>query len=183
MQITDKKAFRKELIQKRRDYAASGSKAKSDRAVFDNLIKSGITDNVYVILTYISTDFEVDTVRLIEYCLDKKIKVALPRCEDNKMTFYYISSLDELKPDKYNIPAPGKDNIAVNDTELINSLCIVPGLAFTRDNYRIGYGGGYYDRFIKDYKGITAGLCYKEFILPYIPTDSYDLPTRLLITD
>ena len=123
-------------------------------------------------MTYVSLKNEVDTIKLIKHSLEREKKVAVPKCEGNYIVFYYINNLEDLKEGSFNILEP-KANQMVKDFN--NSICIVPGIAFDKQNNRIGYGKGFYDRFLKDYKGIKIGLTYKECICDKIDVDENDV--------
>jgi 5-formyltetrahydrofolate cyclo-ligase len=150
-----KAALRKQLIAKRRTLAG---KSEKDSAIFDKLIRLPEFAGIDLVLTYVSTSIEVDTLRLIEHCFAHGIAVAVPAIIDEEMRFFRIANLREIG-----------DMVTVFD----NSLCIVPGLAFDKSNRRLGYGGGYYDRFLRDYRGYKLGICYSEFIID-IPTEEHD---------
>ncbi len=72
------------------------------------------------------------------------------------------------------------DTDGCSDTDV---LCIVPGLCFDKNGSRIGYGGGYYDRFLKDLCGVVMGLCYDECFLESIPRDEHDISVDLILTE
>jgi len=108
------------------------------------------------VLCYVSTKYEAGTELIIKYCLDNSLAVFTPKVDGREMSF------------------------GLSETD--GGVCIVPALAFDENNYRLGYGGGYYDRFLRDYKGISIGLCYKELIMN-IPIEEHDIPTDIVITD
>ena len=97
------------------------------------------------------------------------------------MTFYYITSLDDLSEGMYGIMEPDERYTA--DVYNINSICIVPGLAFDLKGYRLGYGKGYYDRFLKDFNGVSVSPCYDSMLEDEIPTDKYDIQINIIVTD
>ena len=99
-------------------------------------------------------------------------KVAVPKCEGNDIVFYYINSLEDLEEGSFGILEP-KINEAVNDFD--SSICIIPGVAFDNDKNRIGYGRGFYDRFLENYAGIKIGLAYKECICDKIDVSENDI--------
>ena len=103
-----------------------------------------------------------------------------PKVIDNNMYFCYITNLNDLTPGKYNIPEPTNENIV---TDFDNAICIVPGICYDKENYRIGYGKGYYDRFLSKNKIKTIGLCYKECMIEKIDNDKYDYKIDEVITD
>ena len=96
------------------------------------------------------------------------------------MYFCYVTNLNELTSGKYNIPEPTNENIV---TDFDNAICIVPGICYDKENYRIGYGKGYYDRFLSKNKIKTIGLCYKECMIEKIDNDKYDYKIDEVITD
>ena len=161
MQI--KSDLRKELIAKRR--TMQGKSAK-DRKIFDKLVALPQFQKAELILTYYSTEIEVDTLKIIDYCFKQGKKVALPAIVDETMQFYDITEDLDL------------DNCQLSTVNC--QLCIVPGLAFNKDGKRLGYGGGYYDRFLRDYPGVKIGLCYEEFIME-IPVEKHDEGVDIVI--
>ena len=159
-------------------------KKQYDDQIFENLLKCEAFKNASIILTYVSTDTEVCTEKIIEYCFQNNIKIAVPRCNKNhNMNFYWYNSSTDFEISSYGIkePIPGKNNLA---SFLENAVCIVPGLAFDYYGYRLGYGGGYYDRFLSEHKRLkTIGLCYSENMIDKLVTDKYDQPVDYIITE
>lgn len=133
-----------------------------------------------LVLVYVSLKDEVDTFKLIEHSLEIGKKVAVPKCIENNIEFYYIENLGELEKGKFNILEP-KANKKVKD--FISSICIIPGLAFDKEMSRIGYGKGFYDRFLKNYCGIKIGLAYRECICEKIDNDINDVKIDKIITN
>lgn len=123
---------------------------------------------------------EYDTWKLIDELLDSGIEVYSPQChyDDKSMTFHRLTSKEEVTLDEKNIPIPNPEAPVNNDVDLL----IVPGLIFSTDGYRIGYGGGFYDRFLTSFKGSTASLIFSEQLGETIVME-HDLPVDTLITD
>ena len=136
------------------------------------------------VFTYVSTEKEVDTLGLIHAAWAVGKTVAVPKCdrESNVMIFYVIKSMDDLKPGYFGILEPDEKKCEPAQSTA-NSLCIVPGLCFDAEGYRIGYGKGYYDRFLSGYKGLKVGICYSDCIKWALPRGKYDRPVDILITD
>ena len=147
-------------------------KEKQDGIIFNRITNLEEYKQNNLILIYVSLKDEVDTIKLIRYSFKQGKKVAVPKCEGEDITFYYINSLKDLGQGKFGILDP-KTNEIVND--FANSICIIPGIAFDKQNNRIGYGKGFYDRFLKNYNGIKIGLTYKECICDKIDTDINDI--------
>ncbi len=135
------------------------------------------------LLVYVSRNTEVDTIGIINAAFANGKSVAVPKCEgDGIMNFYLIKSMDDLQKGFAGIMEPD----VLRCTKLLDfadSICIVPGLSFDPEGYRVGFGGGYYDRFLANYEGISAGLCYASFVKWDLPREEHDVPVSLLVTD
>ena len=140
--------------------------------------------NCSLVLTYVSTAIEVDTIALIEHSLEEGKTVACPRCVDNTrlMEFYRISSLRDLEPGTFGVlePKPIKENLL---TDFSDSVCIIPGLSFDRQGFRLGYGKGYYDRFLAGYSGTRIGICYSGCMHDRLPHGKFDRSVDILLTE
>lgn len=146
------------------------------------LINSKFYKSADLLLTYVSVGSEADTRKLIEYSIKKGKQVAVPFCKGKEMQFYEINGLDELIEGEFGIPSVNMGyTLPVNNFE--NALCIVPGLCFDLYGNRIGYGGGFYDRFLEKHKVPTAALTYERCICSKIPSDSFDVRINRIITE
>lgn len=136
------------------------------------------------LFTYVSKDIEVDTFALIKAAFANGKRVAVPKCvkDTREMIFYYIRSLDDLEPGAFGVMEPIEDR-CVKVKDFSKGLCIVPGLSFDAEGYRLGYGKGYYDRFLSKFGGDTVGLCYSSCIKWKLPHGYYDRPVDLIVTD
>lgn len=137
------------------------------------------------IFTFLSFGSEIDTYLIIERALKDNKVVALPYMtgKPHEMVFIKIKSLSELCKNKIGIYEPiyDEENIVVSDE---NTIIIVPGLVFDLKGYRIGYGGGYYDKYLSENQYmISAGFAYDFQITDNIPRDEYDVKTNIIITD
>ncbi len=155
-----------------------------DDAITDTFLSSTSYTHSNLVLTYVSTDIEVSTERIITTALQDGKRVACPRCVDGtrEMNFYYIESLDELRPRTFGVREPEADESLLYDGTG-RPICIVPGLSFDRWGYRLGYGKGYYDRFLSKYNGWTVGLCYSACVEYKLPHGRFDKPVDRLITE
>lgn len=137
------------------------------------------------ILSYVSSPtVEVDTRRIITSALAMGIEVAVPLCEDKNghMDFFRISSLSQLRRGFYGIDEPDRDT-AEKITAESGDLCIVPGIAYSQQGYRVGFGRGYYDRFLAGFPGVSAGLCYESCICPELVHEDFDIRVDMIITE
>ncbi|MDM5249206.1 5-formyltetrahydrofolate cyclo-ligase [Lysinibacillus sp. G4S2] len=132
----------------------------------------------------ISNKPEVDTIHLIEELWQLGKKVAIPKCnpKTREMSFYAIESFDQLETVYMHLrePIPEKSEfIDANEMDVI----LVPGVVFDMFGYRVGYGGGYYDRYVINYrKGKLISLLFDEQLYEQVPTDVHDCPVDIIVT-
>lgn len=171
-----KQKLRRQLIQRRQDMD-SGLKLAADKDIFEQV--KPYLDRASRVFTYASTSIEVDTRRIISYCLGKNIPVALPVSGDTEMFFYYIGSEKELTVGRYGIDEPPTLFPAQADKD---TLCIVPALCADGTGLRLGYGKGYYDRFLSGFTGRSIIICYKTFKCE-VPAEPHDVRADFTIFD
>ncbi len=178
--INEKKLLRKKYKEIR---SSIGDYQKLSDDIFRLFINSGFYDDADVIFTYWSMDREVCTHNLIRRALYDGKKVALPKCVDKEgnMKFYFINSLEDLSVGMYGIMEPSDKFPA--DIFGENSVCVVPGLSFDNYGFRLGYGKGYYDRFLNSFSGIAVGFCYDECIAELLPRNEFDKKVDYIITN
>lgn len=180
--MTDKGTLRKQYLAVRRKLPG---KEEKDRQIFERLISLEELQKADLILAYASSPIEVDTRRFIEYTCKKGKKLALPVCADsgNTMSFYLIESPDCLVAGKYKgMPEP--DTHRCRKAVISEStVCIVPGLSFDKNGYRLGFGKGYYDRFLSENRVKTVGLCYEACMTDSLPFDDYDQRISVIVTE
>lgn len=136
------------------------------------------------LFAFVSTPIEVDTSKIIETALKDGKRLAVPKCRDKTglMDFYYISSTDCLKKGAFSIMEPD-ETLCEKVTGFSDGLCLVPGLCFDCQGYRLGFGKGYYDRFLEKFGGISVGICYSRCIEKELPKGIFDKNTDILVTD
>ena len=172
-----KNEFLRKKYKEKRDNIKN--KVTKDNLIYQKVINNKDILSSKTLLIYISINSEIDTIKIINYFLNTK-NIAVPKIIDNDMFFCYVTNLNELTSGKYNIPEPTNENIV---TDFDNAICIVPGICYDKKNYRVGYGKGYYDRFLSKNKIKTIGLCYKECMIEKIDNDKYDYKIDEVITD
>jgi 5-formyltetrahydrofolate cyclo-ligase len=159
-------------------------KAAADKALCDRLLALPQIRTAGTVLTYVSQPHEADTRALIAALLAAGKTVAAPRCADamGEMQFFVIRSFDELAPGAFGLTEPTLDCPPAYPGA--DSVCLVPALLFDEGGYRLGYGGGYYDRFLEEYPALSehtvllAFQAQKTEMLPIEPTDRK--PFRIL---
>lgn len=166
------KAFRKSI-----------HSTQNDERICKILTECEIYQNAETVLLYASLENEICIDSVIEDALVKGKKVALPVCVNSvgKMEFYYINSIKDLKKGFFSVREPDTDICKICH-DFSNSICIVPGIAFDSQGYRLGYGKGYYDRFLQKFTSVSVGLCYNELVIDELPSDNYDIPVDYIIT-
>ena len=176
----EKKALRAEYKALRN--AVADIEAKSD-SVYELFIDSDLYYDAKIVLLYWSVDSEVGTHKMIDKVLSDGKRLALPKCMDSNgnMLFYFVRSYDDIVDGMYGIKEPIEDELYTASDE--PSLCVVPGLCYTRDGYRLGYGKGYYDRHLSSKNVLKIGVCYTQFLSDSIPRGRFDLAVDIIVTE
>ncbi len=174
----DKKELRMAIRQRKRAMTEPEILEKSQRltelfCASDAYQKS---DTVYGYLPY---NQEVRTTAILQQALNDGKKVAVPKIYGQEMKFIYLEDLSQVAPGYANIPEPIADGPVADDP---NALVLMPGLAFDAEGHRIGYGGGFYDRFLQQEPNHpTLALCYDFQMLPHLHTEEHDIPVDCVI--
>lgn len=126
---------------------------------------------------YISVDTEVNTRAIIEYCFENNKRVCVPKVIDKEMIFVDIKSIDECREVK-GLLEP-QSTIKADDPE----IQIIPMLAFNKRLFRLGYGGGYYDKYLSNYEGFKLGICYSFGKDETLIESEFDISCQLILTD
>ncbi len=186
MQPIDLRVYKKKLREEKRaarkaldpDY-----KAELDSGVAKNVRRLNEYKSVSTLLVYVSTDIEVSTRQIIENAWEDGKRVAVPRCVPNtrEMEFFYIDSFDCLEKGSFSLLEPKLTLEKFENTA--DCLMLVPAFTLDRNGYRLGYGMGYYDRFIAKFSGKTAGICYSQDICSYMHHGRYDRTVEVIVTE
>lgn len=141
--------------------------------------------NAPLILAYVTYRDEMDTTPLIKKAWKDGKRVAVPVCDRGKLVFYEIETLEGMRAGSRGVlePDPAKCT-PISDDDLEDSICLVPGLVFDAEGYRIGYGAGYYDNYLASYPGLKVGLVRALRISSNpLPHDDHDVPMDVLVSD
>lgn len=180
-----KKILRKQALL----YRNSLSKEESlflNRKIQVNFPENHFLKNAGKILCYHAKDkIEISTDIIIEKALFYQKELCFPLCDmiKKKMTFYQIHSLKDLKKGCYNIMEPDSEICPKMTDFNRNDICIVPALSVDKNGFRLGWGGGYYDRFLKDFPGRKIGLCFENNLVETLPHESTDIQLDTLLTE
>jgi 5-formyltetrahydrofolate cyclo-ligase len=126
---------------------------------------------------------EADTYQIIRKAWEQGKTVVIPKClpKTKEMVFRTLTAFDQLETVYYGLLEPIEAVTAEKDPENID-LIIVPGLAFTPDGYRLGFGGGYYDRYLQKFNGATLSLAFPAQLVPELPVEDHDIPVGKIIS-
>ncbi|OFO42156.1 5-formyltetrahydrofolate cyclo-ligase [Anaerococcus sp. HMSC075B03] len=173
-----KKDLRRYFINNRKKIPKNDKK-NWDEKIKNKLISSDYYKNAKSIFIYYSTEDEIDTKKIIEQAFLDKKEVYIPKItEKNQMKASLLRSFDDLIDGKYKI----KTSKLETTKEKID-LTIVPGLSFDKNKFRLGYGGGFYDYYIKNHKSFYVGLFYQINKSYKLNFDNFDQKLDLIITD
>lgn len=164
--ITTKAVLRKELLLKRKNLS-------SFSLSYDILCNYEEFKNAKVVFCYVSSNNEVDTFSLLDEIIREKT-LTVPYCTDSfgNMICVKIDSVSELSLGHFGILEP-KNPVPFPKEKI--DFAIVPGIAFDKEGYRLGYGKGYYDRFLSDISPYKLGVCKKELLEEKLPHDEFDI--------
>lgn len=180
----NKKEIRKSII-KNRDLIDANVKQEMDDSIFEKFINSNFYKCADVIFTFVSFASEVDTKKIIEYAIKDKKTVCVPKVisKDEGFIIYKINGLMDLEEGFYGILEP-KNTCEIIDYESIDFI-LMPGVAFDKFGGRIGYGGGFYDRYLSSLKRDIPkiAIAYDLQIVDKIPMTGLDIYIDGLITE
>lgn len=179
--LKSKKVLLRHDIKERLQSLSQSKKTKIENKLYEHLFKSKIWSAASTIGMTCSQSMEWNTFPIIERAWKEKKRVAVPKSNPQKreLVFYYITSKNELELGHYGILEPGKQTVIAKKNEI--DLLLVPGLVFDLFGYRIGFGGGYYDRYLNDFKQETVSLASQLQIIERIPSEPYDIRVRHLV--
>jgi len=175
--LMDKIQLRQSILQK------NNANPEKDYLIFKNLLSLDEFKEADLLLTYISIKNEINTRELLSYCFKAGKRVAVPKIHVRGIEFYEIGSFQVLEFGKFGISEPLKSCKKAQINR--NTFCVVPALACNPQGFRLGRGGGYYDRFLAEYSskiGKTAALCYAENVIE-LPVEEHDKAVDFIITE
>jgi 5-formyltetrahydrofolate cyclo-ligase len=177
--ITKRKAVLAELQKMdEKDYQ------KKSRAIRSRLMEDPAFQEAATIGVTIASFPEVDTIPLIEFCWKNGKRIAAPKCNPltHTMDFYEIKDFGQLETVYMKLKEPKVAETKYVSPEQID-LMIVPGVVFSPSGFRIGFGGGYYDRYLASYPGITRSLAFDVQISDSVPIEVHDVPVAGIHTE
>ena len=174
----DKTALRKEIREKKRAMTPQQIEDASE-ALAQQFYTTAYYQEAKVLYGYLPYNQEVRTERILLQALRDGKKVAVPKVYGDTMRFLYIEDLSGLEKGYAGIPEPIADGPVAQDEK---ALVLMPGLAFDKEGHRIGYGGGFYDKFLfAEPSHPTVALCYDFQMLDSLETEEFDVPVDLVL--
>lgn len=181
----DKKMQKKQCRQEIRKKMAGLSKEYSEEAslrIFSFLREMEVFQTAKTIFCFVSTPEEINTHPIIRYVWDCNKRVAVPKClEKGYMEAYVIQEEADLEEGKFGILEP-KEGCQLLEPQEID-LIILPCLSCDRNGNRLGYGGGYYDRYLEKCDAVSVVICREKLMLDEIPAESFDQRPQFLVTE
>ncbi|MCH7321730.1 5-formyltetrahydrofolate cyclo-ligase [Solibacillus sp. MA9] len=177
----DKKQLRNTVLQQLNDMSYQQYRDRS-YAIAQNLLQQPAIIDATMIGITLSNKPEVDTSFIIEQLWKMNKKVAVPKCAvpEHAMQFYEIDTFAQTERAYKNILEPIPEFCDPVEKQQIDVI-VVPGVVFDDGGYRIGFGGGYYDRYLQGYNGMKIALAFDEQLINKVPRESHDLPVHILV--
>lgn len=174
-----KAELRKQVLQEMKAIPREQKQA-IDQALTEGLLQHPFYQETNTIATYLSFPHEFQTQGLIEQALKDGKKILIPKTYPKGRMDFVVYNPQQLVKTSFGLLEPQGDLEVVDASQI--DLIHVPGLVFTREGYRIGYGGGYYDRYLKHFTGHTLSTVYPCQIRDFIPED-HDIPVQEVLID
>ena len=175
-----KEQIRRDFKTRRRSLSCEHVRINSDK-ICENFLDSDIYKNCQNILAYSTIQNEVDLSQIINQALLDNKNLFLPRVEGDSMNFFRINNTDKLQIGSYNIPEPQNGTVYQDST---NSIMLVPGIAFSTQGARIGFGKGFYDKYLSQHNSIfKIGIAYDWQITKSWVTNEFDINMNMIITE
>jgi len=172
----EKKELRQRYLLKRKFIK---NKKEKSNDILNYIINNPLYLNANVVALYYSTKDEVDTHDLILYSLLQDKIVLLPKVIGKEMIFIKIDETTRYETSNFKIREPISNEPYLGKIDLF----IVPGVAFDINGNRLGYGGGYYDKYLKDTNASTIGICFEEQITNEIEPEEHDIKVDIVQTE
>ena len=174
----DKKELRRSIRERKRAMTEEEIVSRSEKLGVP-FAQSEAYKNAKTIYGYLPYNQEVRTVPMLEQALKDGKKVAVPKVDGDEMQYLYLDDLTKVSKGYAGIPEPIADGPVADDE---TALVLMPGLAFDPQGHRIGYGGGFYDKFLAaEPNHPTLALCYEFQMLPELHTEEHDIPVDTVL--
>ena len=175
------------LMKQRRSELSEEERNRQNAAIAKKLFATNIFETIEWFYPFVSYGTEVDTLAIISKLLEEnkkksKVRIAVPKVQGQEMEFFEICSMEDLEPGYQGILEP---KVSCQRVEAREGLMLLPGLAFDKQRNRVGYGGGYYDRYLEKYGNkelLTWAVAYEFQIVDRIECEKFDIRPQKIIT-
>ena len=151
-------------------------------ALFERFLALPQVEEADTVMVFYGTGREPDTVPLIRALMARGKRVALPVVLPHRgMMARQVLDIDRLVPNRFGIPEPDDSCPAIEKSDI--TVALIPNLMVDREGYRLGYGGGYYDRWLADFSGFTVCVCRPGRLAEHMPREEFDVPVRLVLIE
>lgn len=180
-QAEEKRRLRRELKQAAADLGEEYCE-RADREIYSRILSMAEYEKAHTVFCFAGTEREIDTVPVLLDALKRGKRLGLPKCiSKGIMEVYEIRSLQDLKPGSYGILEPDSGCAFINPDDI--DLSLIPCLSAGPDGKRLGYGGGYYDRYLGQVSGTKAVLCRGRMMRQNLPTEEHDVPVDMVVSE
>ena len=174
----NKKELRAMIRERKRAMTPEEINSRSEK-LMELFLRSEAYKTAKTIYGYLPYNQEVRTVPMLEQALKDSKRVAVPKCYGDEMKFLFMDDLSKVEKGYAGIPEPIADEPVADDE---TALVLMPGMAFDPQGHRIGYGGGFYDKFLaQEPNHPTLALCYDFQVLPHLETEEFDIPVDCVL--
>lgn len=167
-----------------RESLTADEKSRLDQKIKNRFLNLWYFRDCELLMTYVSTQIEVDTISIIQRALESGKQVAVPYCIEGtrNIDYYLIDSLEDLTPGAFGVMEPMVEKCKKLE-QFDDALCIVPALSFDESGYRLGFGKGYFDRFLANIDIKKIGICYDSCLFDQVPRGRYDKKVHMIVTE
>ena len=178
--MADKASFRAQMRERETDIPES-ARLESDRLLREQFLALDAVERAHTLLLFYGMGYEVDTRPLLDALRARGKRVLLPRCLPGHRMEARQYDPARLQQHRYGMWEPDETCPVVEQGEI--DLILVPALCYDRQGRRMGRGGGFYDRYLADFGGVTVGLCRSALLCEAVPTDPWDRPVQCVLTE
>lgn len=183
--IREQKTEIREHYLKIRKEIPEQTRKEFDRAICEKIKRLVSYRHADIVLSYSPLRYEVNVSDINRHTIQNQKILGLPKCLPGAplMEFKQVKSLDDLEKGNYSICEPKESCPPILLSAQNNPICIIPAVVFDKKGFRIGYGKGYYDRFLGAHNITKIGVAYSQFITDDLPQGRYDLAVDVIVTE
>lgn len=180
----EKNEIRQQILEKR-ILVPENEKIDADKRISSRFLNLASLRFAETILLYSPIKGEPDITEAAIEAVKRGKKIAYPKCDPETctMNYYFVSSPDELVPGTYGISEPPENAEMYVPSPDKHDIIVVPAVCYDKSGFRIGYGRGYYDRYLSDFGGSSVGLSMHRFLQAKLPRGKYDKSVNIIITE